>query len=103
MRLPTEFKPLLRELKRLPRLLAVELAIALALLVGLGVLSYHNLQRQAVAADWVAHTYQVRGGGAKGVFERAGRGKRATRVSRLGHGRVPHAVQSGDPRASRST
>ena len=59
MRLPTELKSFFRELKRLPPLLAVELAVALGLLVSLGVLSYRNLQRQAFAADWVAHTYQV--------------------------------------------
>lgn len=49
----------LRDSQTVPRLLVTGLALALALLASLGILSYRNLQRQGTAADWVAHTYQV--------------------------------------------
>jgi signal transduction histidine kinase len=48
-----------RQLQQLPRGLLPGLGVALALLVTLGVISYHSLMRQSEAADWVAHTYQV--------------------------------------------
>ena len=54
-----KLKAIFRELKGLPRRVVGGLILALALLLGLGVLSYENLERQAAAADWVAHTYQV--------------------------------------------
>ncbi len=103
MRLPTDLKPFFRELKRLPPLMAVELVIAVGLLVGLGVLSYRNLQRQASAADWVAHTYQVAAAVQK-VFssvQDAESSQRAFLVSGTETYLAPYNRR--DPRPSRST
>ena len=50
---------LLRQLGNLPRSLLAAFCLALTILGSLGVLSYHSIQRQAEAADWVGHTYRV--------------------------------------------
>ena len=50
---------LLRPLAHLSRRLLVGMALALLILFALGAFSYHNIQKQAEAAGWVEHTYQV--------------------------------------------
>ena len=51
--------PLLQPLSRVPRRLLLGMGLALLLLSALGAFSYHNIQKQAEAAGWVEHTYQV--------------------------------------------
>lgn len=53
------FSPLLRQISKLPRSLLAAFCLALAILMSLGVLSYHSIERQARTADWVTHTYLV--------------------------------------------
>jgi signal transduction histidine kinase len=49
----------IRQAQQLPGVLLVAICVAMALLITLGALSYHNIKRQADAARWVAHTAQV--------------------------------------------
>ena len=51
--------PFHRLIAPLPRVLLLGMSIALAILFSLGAFSYHNIQKQAEAAGWVEHTYQV--------------------------------------------
>ena len=48
-----------RHLALLPRKLLVGLAVAMLLLLGLGVFAFYNVRHQAQAADMVSHTYEV--------------------------------------------
>lgn len=48
-----------RQIGQLPRVLFAAFGLALILLVSLAVLSYHSIQHQAEASDWVGHTYRV--------------------------------------------
>ena len=52
-------RPILRTLQQLPRGLLIGFSAALTLLVALGEISYRNIERQADAASWVAHTHRV--------------------------------------------
>ena len=63
MKIPTFLRPL----ALFPRKALVGLAVASGLLIALGAYSFFNLQRQAAAADWVLHTYQVVSG-LQGIF-----------------------------------
>jgi signal transduction histidine kinase len=49
----------IRQAQQLPRTLLVAMGVAMALLLGLGALSYQNIKHQADAARWVAHTAEV--------------------------------------------
>ncbi len=51
----TSFLP--RRLHSLPRPPLIALGVALVILGALGLMSYHSIERQAQAADWVSHTY----------------------------------------------
>ena len=53
------FSSFLRQINQLPRTLPAVFCFALVLLASLAVISYHSIQHQAEASDWVSHTYRV--------------------------------------------
>ena len=56
---PCAASTIIRQARQLPVSLLIALGVAMSLLVGLGGLSYLNIEQQGNAARWVEHTYRV--------------------------------------------